>query len=168
MGDISVVSRCYYYWTSLVVQVVKNLPAMWETWVWSLGQEDPLEKEMATHTSILAWEIPWTEKPCGYSPRVTESDMTEWLTHFQHTIIITFFWLYHTACRILVPWPGIKPMPLQWKLGILTTEPSGKSPYYYYCYFHFTDKKTWVREVKWFPQVDSRLNPRLSNSKAVS
>ena len=43
--------------------MVKNLPPMQETWVRSLGQEDPLEKEMATHSSILAWEIPWTEDP---------------------------------------------------------------------------------------------------------
>ena len=43
--------------------MVKNPPAMWETWVQSLGQEDPLEKEMATHSSILAWKIPWTEEP---------------------------------------------------------------------------------------------------------
>ena len=43
--------------------VVKHPPAMWETWVQSLGQEDPLEKEMATHSNILAWEIPWTEEP---------------------------------------------------------------------------------------------------------
>ena len=42
---------------------VKNLPAMQETWVQSLGQEDPLEKEMATHSSILTWEIPWAEEP---------------------------------------------------------------------------------------------------------
>ena len=46
-------------------QVVKNLPAVGETEVQSLGQEDPLEKEMATHSSILAWEIPWTEEPGG-------------------------------------------------------------------------------------------------------
>ena len=44
-------------------QTVKRLPAMWETWVRSLGQEDPLEKEMATHSSNLAWKIPWTEEP---------------------------------------------------------------------------------------------------------
>ena len=53
---------------------VKRLPAMWETWVQSLGREDPLEKEMATHSSILAWKIPWTEEPGGLqsmgSPRV--------------------------------------------------------------------------------------------------
>ena len=48
---------------SLVVQTVQRLPAMQETWVRSLGQEDPLEKEMATHSSILAWRIPWTEEP---------------------------------------------------------------------------------------------------------
>ena len=49
---------------SLVAQMVKCLPAMWETWVRSLGWEDPLEQEMATHSSILAWKIPWTEEPC--------------------------------------------------------------------------------------------------------
>ena len=50
---------------SLVAQTVKHLPTVWETWVRSLGQEDPLEKEMATHSSILAWKIPWTEEPGG-------------------------------------------------------------------------------------------------------
>ena len=48
---------------SLVAQMVKNLPEMQETCVQSLGQEDPLEKEMATHSSILTWEIPWREEP---------------------------------------------------------------------------------------------------------
>ena len=48
---------------SLVAQMVKNLPARRETWIRSLTQEDPLEKEMATHSSILAWRIPWTEEP---------------------------------------------------------------------------------------------------------
>ena len=50
---------------SLVAQKVKCLPAMQETWVLSLGWEDPLEKEMAIHSSILAWRIPWTEEPGG-------------------------------------------------------------------------------------------------------
>ena len=49
-----------YYWASLVVQMVKHLPAMWETQVQSLGQEDLLEKEMATQSNIVAWGIPWT------------------------------------------------------------------------------------------------------------
>ena len=51
--------------TSLVAQMVKSLPAVQETWVQSLGREDPLEKEMATHSRILAWRIPWTEEPGG-------------------------------------------------------------------------------------------------------
>ena len=50
---------------SLVAQRLKCLPAMRETWVWSLGREDPLEKEMATHSSILAWRVPWMEEPGG-------------------------------------------------------------------------------------------------------
>ena len=50
-------------WASLVAQTVKRLPAMWESRVQSLGREDPLEEEMATHCSTLAWKIPWTEGP---------------------------------------------------------------------------------------------------------
>ena len=55
----------YIYMEFLVAQTVKNLPAMRETRVQSLGQEDPLEKRMATHSSVLAWEIPRTEEPGG-------------------------------------------------------------------------------------------------------
>ena len=52
-------------WATRVAQTVKNLPEMQETWVRSLGWGDPLEKEMAAHSSILAWRIPWTEEPGG-------------------------------------------------------------------------------------------------------
>ena len=52
-------------WASLVAERLKRLPAMQENWVRSLGQEDPLEKEMATHSSILAWRNPWAEEPDG-------------------------------------------------------------------------------------------------------
>ena len=67
--------------------MVKNLPAMQETWVRSLGREDPLKKGMDTHSSILAWRIPWTEKPCGlHSPwGHKESEMTEQLTLYIST-----------------------------------------------------------------------------------
>ena len=58
-------SDYHYIWASLVAQTVKRLPAVRETWVRSLGWEDPLEKEMATHSSTLAWKIPWTEEPGG-------------------------------------------------------------------------------------------------------
>ena len=54
-----------YSCVSLVFQMIKNLPAMQETWVQSLGGEDPLEKEMETHSGILAWESPWIEEPGG-------------------------------------------------------------------------------------------------------
>ena len=67
-GDIFICSDILlqnFWGTSLVAHVVKCLPAMWETWVQSLDQEDPLEKGMATHSSILTWRIPWTEEPGG-------------------------------------------------------------------------------------------------------
>ena len=65
-----------------MAQKVKNLPAMQETQVQSLGWEDPLEKGMETHFSILAWEIPWTKKPGGLQfVRSQESDTTEQHTH---------------------------------------------------------------------------------------
>ena len=61
---------------------VKNLSAMQETQVQSLDQEDPLEEEMATHSNILAWRMPWTEEPAGYSPwSYKESDMIEQITN---------------------------------------------------------------------------------------
>ena len=60
-----------------MAQLVKNLPAIRETWVPSLGRNDPLEEEMATHYSILAWRIPWTEEPGGLVHGVTESETTE-------------------------------------------------------------------------------------------
>ena len=72
----------HFSWASLVAQRLKRLPALQVTWVQSLGREDTLEKEMATHSSILAWRIPWAEEPGGlYSPwGRKESDMTEWLS----------------------------------------------------------------------------------------
>ena len=59
--------------TSLVAQTVKRLPTMWETWFQSLGGEDALEKEMATHSCILAWEVPWTEESGGLQAMASQS-----------------------------------------------------------------------------------------------
>ena len=68
----------YGFVTSLVAQMVKHPPTMWETRVQFLGWEDLLEKEKATHTSICSWKIPWMEEPIGYSPwGRKESDTTE-------------------------------------------------------------------------------------------
>ena len=73
---------------SLVVQMVKNLPAVWEDQVRSLGWEDSLEKKMATHSSIFAWRIPWTEEPGGLqsmgSQRVGHNWLTQTHTHTQN------------------------------------------------------------------------------------
>ena len=64
-----------YSWASLVAQMVKNLPEMWETWVQSLGWEDPLEKGKTTQSSMLAWRIPWTiYSPWGRKELDTPSD----------------------------------------------------------------------------------------------
>ena len=60
-------------WASLVAQMVKNLPEMWETQVQSLGREDPLEKEMTICSSILAWRTPWTEEPGGLQSMGSQS-----------------------------------------------------------------------------------------------
>ena len=69
-----------FLWDSLVASSVKCLPAMQETQVWSLGQEDPLEKEMATHSSILAWRIPWTEEPAGLQSTGSQRVGHDWAT----------------------------------------------------------------------------------------
>ena len=72
------------YHVTLLVQMVKNPPAMQETQVQSLHQDDPLEKRMGTHSSVLAWIIPWTEEPSWLQPvGCKKSDVTEQLTHMQ-------------------------------------------------------------------------------------
>ena len=76
--------------TSLVAQRLKRLPAMQETWVQSLGQEDPLEKEMATHSSIFAWRIPWTEEPI----RLQSMGSQSWTRLSDFTFTLKFTSLY--------------------------------------------------------------------------
>ena len=86
-----------YWWalthfgSSLVAQMIKNLPAMQETRFWSLGQEDPLEKGMATHSSILAWRIPWTEEPGRLQSVGSKTVGHNWATNAcTHTYTIQF------------------------------------------------------------------------------
>ena len=91
LGASGVMNECFIklgrilnlpqYWTSLVAQMVKNLPDMQKSQVQSLGGKDPLEKGTATHFSILAWRIPWAEEPVGQGWGRKESDMIERLTH---------------------------------------------------------------------------------------
>ena len=89
---------------SLVAQRVKCLPAMWETRVWSLGGEDPLEKEMATHSSILAWRIPWTEEPGGLQFMGSQrSDTTERLHISHHMWTISMESAITGRCLLMKP-----------------------------------------------------------------
>ena len=71
---------------SLVAQMLKHLPAMWETWVRYLGWEDPLEKKMATHSSILAWRIPWMEEPGGLQSTGSQRVGHDWATSFSFSL----------------------------------------------------------------------------------
>ena len=87
-----------YSWASLLAQLVKSSPAMWETWVRSLGWEDPLEKGKATHSSILAWRIPWTIQSMG-SQRVGH----DWAT-FTSSVSSWQSSLGSVACPIRARW----------------------------------------------------------------
>ena len=78
---------------------VKNLPTMQENWVQSLGQKDPLEKEMATHSSMLAWRIPWTEEPGGLQSMRSQRVRHDWSTN-THTHTVTMFWNSFPYSRI--------------------------------------------------------------------
>ena len=79
--------------------VVKNLPAVQETWVRSLGWEDPLEKEMATHSSILPWRISWTEEPGGYSPWCCKRITRHLVTKQQEQLLL---WEKQVLCPVSV------------------------------------------------------------------
>ena len=85
---VFLIRMLYVFMFALVAQRVKHLPAMQEIWVWSLGQEDPLEKETATHSSILAWRIPWTEKPVRLQSMGSQRVGHDWVTslHFTHWV----------------------------------------------------------------------------------
>ena len=77
-------------WASLVAQMVKNLPAVQETRVWSLGWEDPLEEEMASYSSILAWRITWAEEPGGLQSMGPQRVRHDWATEHTQTIVLVY------------------------------------------------------------------------------
>ena len=77
-------------WYSLVAKMVKNLPAMWDTQVQSLGQKDPLEKEVATHSSVLAWKILWTEESGGLQSMRSQKRVGHSLTTKKQQIICMY------------------------------------------------------------------------------
>ena len=106
-------------WDSLVAQTVKNLLAIQETQVWSLAQEDPLKKGMATHSSIITWKIRWTEAPGALVHEVTKSQTWQWLTHFSRremycTLILSAPCLAVASLQFLTLLPhGILNVPLK-------------------------------------------------------
>ena len=81
--------------------MVKNLPAMQETWVQSPGQEDPLEKGMATHSSILAWRMPWTEEPRRLQSMGSQRVGYDWVTNTTTTIWYVAFWVWLLSLSII-------------------------------------------------------------------
>ena len=89
--------------------MLKSLPTMWETWVWSLGWEDPLEKEMATHSSILAWKIPWTEAPGRLQSMGSQRVGHDWATSLSSVktvlpIRLSVQPMHPATCFLWRPW----------------------------------------------------------------
>ena len=83
--------------------MVKRLPTMWETWVQSLGWEDPLEKEIATHSRILAWKIPWTEEPARLQSMA--SQRVRRLSDFTSLTVEDFSWVLNYISTISIRYP---------------------------------------------------------------
>ena len=95
-----------YFRTSLVAQMIKRLPTMQETWVRSLGWEDLLEKEMATHSSTLAWRIPWMEEPGGLKSMGSQRVGHDWATSISLSLLLHFRIFERLISNILVLLPG--------------------------------------------------------------
>ena len=87
-----------FIWTSVVAQMVKNLPAMHETQIQSLGQEDPLKKGIATYSSVLAWKILWRQEPSGLQPMGSQRVRHDWIT-------LSLSW-FPLLCKSLHVLPG--------------------------------------------------------------
>ena len=102
------------FWATLVAQTVKNLPAMQKTWVQALCQEDPLEKEMATHSSILAWKSPRTEEPDGLQSMELQRVRHDWSNYHFH--ICQTFYGYGGHCP-WAPFSGMAPSSSLMGLG---------------------------------------------------
>ena len=132
----------------LVAQMVKSLPVMRETWVQSLGREDPLEKQIATHSSILAWRIPWTEEPGGLQSMGSQRVGHDWGTNI-------FSFHFHGHAGVMFP-PGGKTAGqpgldagVEWMTVIDLQDPQRKKYlfllYFLRLYFHCSvDPVCWI------------------------
>ena len=128
--------------TFLVARMVKNLPAMQETWFWSLGGEDPLGKGMATHSSILAWRIPWTEQPGGEGPQMSHGEGA--LVHISQT------WIGGQNPEYLFTWSRDEKFPVlcSWQTLLISHKGLSGEPG---CGFtaHSTVCSIWSLAIKW-------------------
>ena len=93
-----------YYWASLVAQLVKNVPAVQETWVRSLVWEDPLEKKMVTHSSILAWKISWTEEPGGLQSTGSQRAGHDWATN-TYLLVLLIYKIFSFSLEVFITIP---------------------------------------------------------------
>ena len=133
-------SFCMNY--SLVAQTVKRLSTMRETWVPSLGREDPLEKEMAIHSSTIAWKIPWQRSLVGYGPwGCKESDTTERL-HFPTSLSIPIIHGFRSLVSASLKWSK----NLRLSKHLSTESPFGFLPY---CFF-FLQFLKWTAKMNGF------------------
>ena len=123
----------YFQKTSLVAQTVKRLSTMWETWVRSLGREDPLEKEMAIHSSTIAWKIPWIEEPGRLQSMGSQRVGHDWVTSLSLSFKKLYFInkLKHLFFSLYLAHPGIVnqefPITLSDELGRLSHKQVQKS-----------------------------------------
>ena len=97
--DFHLLYLCPPVGASLLAQTIKNLPAMWETQLRSLSQEDPLEKGMATHSRILAWRIPWMEEPCRL-----QSMGLQRVTQLTLSVYVSLRYLTHHSKYVITKW----------------------------------------------------------------
>ena len=141
-----------YSWISLMAQMVKNPPAIRETWVQSLGWEDPLEEGMATHSIILAWWIPWAEEPGRLQFMGSQSHMTEWLNTALHRtspmgqrVKIPLYCRRHRRCGFN-SWVGKIPWRRAWQ------------PTLYCCLKNPVDRGAWQSIVQRVTKSQTKLS----------
>ena len=130
---------CHLLWVSLMALMAKNLPAMQEIWVQSLGQEDPLEKGMATHSSILAWRIPWTKEPGRLQSKVLQRVRHKNRDHFQ--------WVWSYPFQFYLFWRvdfQVSELNPQWEKKCIVIWDVKEVPYNTYLEHSDSKLRTWI------------------------